>query len=237
MRCSVSIMNNSEEAGASFVRHLLWPLLQMRHLCSDDLQRLLTWAVSLRVVRWPCHDLLIFLRSVLQAVHAGQPPGIANASPSSEPFRQQLQSHMALATAIIDACESKRSPHMIQQMVVELSRVDWMDQNVRCNASIRLIHSSLSMKGFHLELDKWEALLALYARTSCLPNLLQLVLQSLRTAMFLLHVVGFASENAICSGAISKIFIGCWCDAQWPFRRRPWEWSVVFDALIALAFV
>eukprot|EP00439_Symbiodinium_sp_Y106_P059297 s2586_g8.t1 len=170
----------SEEAGASFVEHFLWPLLQSRDFPSPDLQRLVTWAVVMRLERWSCREALVFLHGLWRAALFGgqhiSAYGFAQAK--EEPFIRQLQSQLALTTALVDAC--KRTPRFLQQMTVDLAAADWMDREMRCNVSIRLIHSSLGAGGLHLELDEWEALMEQYIGTCRLPDLLQLVLQSLR---------------------------------------------------------
>ena len=158
------------------MKQLLWPLFQQRHFASPDLQRLLTWAVSMRLERLPCKEAFSFMQGVWRAIfEAGRNLSMVREDAAKAFFAQQLQSHFAFGIALTDAC--KRTPQMVEKVLVDLASAAWMSKDVCCHASMRLVHNT---PGLRLDVEKWHGLLAQCSGASRVPELLLLALQSLR---------------------------------------------------------
>ena len=91
-------------------------------------------------------------------------------------FVQQLRNHSALAVTLEDSCKS--IPRVINKMLVELARADWMDAEVRCNASMVFVRQGGNQ--CPLDVNQWAELLESYAGARRRPELLQSAMQSLK---------------------------------------------------------
>ena len=157
---------------------MLRPLLCARHFATPDLNRLLAWAVSIQLDRqWQCHEILRFMQCVCREVLSLRDARMLETDLTKGRFVQQIRDHTAFAVVLTDAC--KQFPRAIHKMLLELAQADWMDKEVRCDASIPLVHASAN-GGHLLDVNQWTGLLMSYSGARRHSDLLQSALQSLK---------------------------------------------------------
>lgn len=126
-----------EDTGRSIVDNVLWPLLEMRHFASADLQEVLNHAVTLQLeANWQFGDVAKGLVGIWTEI-SNSSKSSAHLDDSKKAFVFEVKSYEALANAVRAAYS--KFPFFIETMLLTLTWIQ-MPLNIRCDLCIDLVH-------------------------------------------------------------------------------------------------